>query len=116
MCSSTGVINQQGRAFTHGFEIQFEQATLLYDFSVLAGEPTVSMPLTVLKADGTVERPELPAAGEFAAFTAELEEVANAIEQNVPSPLLAGELARDAIVLCHKQTESVRERREVKVL
>jgi predicted dehydrogenase len=113
--SSSGVINQQGRAFTHGFEIQFEQATLIYDFAVLDGKPVSSQPLTVLKADGTVELAELPAGGEFAPFTAEIDEVAHAIEQGIASPLLSGELARDAIVLCHKQTESVRGRCEVAV-
>ena len=30
-----------------------------------------------------------------------------AINSNTPSPILSGDLARDAIVLAHKQTESV---------
>ena len=42
------------------------------------------------------------------AFEAEIKEVVKAIRSGVPSPILSGDLARDAIVLCHKQTESVK--------
>ena len=46
--AASGVIAQQGRPFTHGFEIYLEKATLLYDFAVLGGEPVLATPLTVL--------------------------------------------------------------------
>ena len=36
--ATSGVINQQGRPFTHGFEIHLEKATLLYELAVLGGE------------------------------------------------------------------------------
>ena len=108
--SSSGVIMQQGRSFTHGFEIHFERATLIYDFAVIDGKPEVAVPLTVLHDDGSVTRPQLEPGDEFAPFTAEIDEMAKSIDQNMASPLLSGELARDAIVLCHWQTESVRER------
>ena len=32
--ATSGVIAQQGRPFTHGFEIYLERATLLFDFAV----------------------------------------------------------------------------------
>ena len=37
--AASGVIAQQGRPFTHGYEIYLEKATLLYDFAVIGGEP-----------------------------------------------------------------------------
>lgn len=110
--ASSGVIDQQGRSFTHAFEIHLEKATLLYDFCVLDGKPTLSMPLTVLTHDGKVKQPKL---GEVDAFAAELAEAARAVKTGKPSELLAGELALDALKLCHKQTESVRTGKLVKV-
>ena len=35
--AACGVIAQQGRPFTHGFEIYLERATLLFDFAAIAG-------------------------------------------------------------------------------
>lgn len=110
--ASSGVIDQQGRSFTHGFEIYLEKATLSYDFAVLGGEPTASMPLTVLTARGKVERPKLR---EVDAFAAELAEAAKAVTTGKSSPFLAGELALDALQLCHKQTLSVRTKKPVKI-
>ena len=45
---------QQGRSFTHGFEIHLERATLAYDFAVVGDQPRVNIPLTVFTADGRV--------------------------------------------------------------
>ncbi len=105
---SGGVIDQRGRDFTHGFEVHFERATVLMDFSVLDGEPVVSMPLTVLKEDGTVERPSLGSGDPVDGFVAEVEEVLRCVEQNQPSAILDGQLAMDALRLCEAQSESVR--------
>ena len=105
--AASGVIAQQGRPFTHGFEIYLEQATLLYDFAVIGGEPVSAMPLTVLTQDGRVERPELRGGDAVTPFEDELTEVVRAVRAGVPSPRLSGELARDAVVLCRKETEAV---------
>lgn len=113
--ASSGVINQQGRPFTQSFEVHFEKATLLYDLAVLGGEGKPLMPLTVLDENGDVLTPELGAGDEISPFAAELEEMLRAVGSNTPSPLLGGELARDAIVLAHKQTESVVNKRPVQV-
>ena len=110
--ATSGVIGQQGRSFTHGFEIYLERATLSYDFSVVGGEPTASVPLTVLTPNGKAERPKLR---EVDAFAAELTEAVKAVSSGKPSPLLAGELALDALKLCHKETQSVRTKKPVKV-
>lgn len=110
--AASGVIHQQGRSFTHGFEVYFEKATITYDSSVLEGQPVESMPLTVLTSRGKVERPKLR---ETDAFAAELTEAVRAVRSGRPSELLAGELALDALTLCQKQTESAQSRRPVKV-
>jgi predicted dehydrogenase len=110
--ASSGVLGQKGRDFTHAFEIYLEKATLLYDFAVLDGKPTLNVPLTVLSADGKVTQPKLP---EGDAFVGELTEAVKAIRTGEPSSLLAGELAMDALALCHKQTQSVVKGKVVKV-
>src|SRR5688500_9655637 len=114
--ATSGVINQQGRPFTHGFEIHLEKATLLFDFAVMADGKHTSLPLTLLNDQGQVEYPTL-AAGDpmLSAFEAEIKEVAMACQSGQASSLLGGDLARDAIVLCHRQTESVRSGRTVAV-
>jgi len=111
--AASGVIAQQGRPFTHGYEVYLEQATLLYDFAVIGGEPAPAMPLTVLTHDGQVERPELCGGDAITPFETELTEVVRAVQSGVPSPLLTGELARDAVVICQKETEAVVTRQPV---
>ncbi len=113
--ATCGVIQQQGRPFTHGFEIHCERATLQYEFAVVGGEGKLLMPLTVFHADGRVEQPDLGAGDPLAAFHGEVEEVRTAASGGMPSAAVHGALARDAIVLCHCQTESVRQRSIVAV-
>lgn len=113
--ATSGVINQQGRPFTHSFEIHLERATLLYDLAVIGSAGEELMPLTVLDERGKVTRPKLKAGDEIAGFVGEIKEVVAAINSGQPSALLGGDLARDAVILCHKQTESVLKGRRVKV-
>jgi predicted dehydrogenase len=105
--AASGVIAHQGRPFTHGYEIYLERATLLFDFAVIGGEAVLATPVTVLTADGKAERPQLTAGDAITPFENELTEVLRAVESGTPSPLLAGSLARDAVVICQKETESV---------
>lgn len=111
----SGVIYQQGRSFTHAFEIHLEKATLLFDFAVIGDQALTPMPLTVLEASGKVERPQLGSGDPIEGFVAELTEATKAVESGVPSPLLRGELARDALILCQRQTCSVIEQRKLPV-
>jgi predicted dehydrogenase len=114
--SATGVINQQGRSFTHGFEIYLEKATLYFDLAVLAGGKMQITPLTLINGKGKAEQPKLPPGDPMlAAFDAEIPEVVKSITTSKPSALLSGALARDAIVLCHKQTQAVKTGRTVKI-
>jgi predicted dehydrogenase len=112
---TSGVIHQQGRGFSAAFEIHLERATLLYDFAVVDGKPETAMPLTVLRHDGKVERPKLESADPVDSFTAELTEATKCVRTGKRSALLDGELARDAITLCQKQTESIRKGRMVTI-
>src|SRR5690606_2918738 len=86
----SGVIHQQGRPFTHGFEIHLEKATLLYEMAVIDGKVELMMPLTVLTdaQESNVERPDLGAGDDITAFEKEIQEVARAIESGRPSPVL----------------------------
>ncbi len=103
----SGALAQQGRSFTNSFEIYLERATLLFDFAVIGDQPTVSTPLTVLDDKGKVQRPKLPLGDPLAGFVNEMKEVVRSIRTGKPSPILGGELARDAVLLCQKQTQSV---------
>ena len=108
----SGVINQQGRPLTHGYEIHLERATLQFEFAAFADVAEL-MPLKVLTDQGRVLRPKFKGGDEIAGFVEEIKEVAKAIRTGQPSTILSGELARDAVVLCHKQTDSVRRGRPV---
>ena len=113
--AASGVIDQQGRPFTHGFEIYLEQATLLYEHATIGKGLDANLPLTVLENNGKVKRPKLGGGDPVNSFVREISEVVRAVEAGQPSPVLDGRLARDAVVLCQKQTESVRRGRAVKV-
>jgi predicted dehydrogenase len=114
--AASGVINQQGRPFTHGFEIHLARGTMFFDFAVLAGGKMLSTPLTVLDAKGNADQPAMPPGDPMlTAFTAEIKEVAQCLKSSKSSDLLSGGLARDAIVLCHKQQAAVKSGKMVKV-
>ncbi|HYH67669.1 MAG TPA: Gfo/Idh/MocA family oxidoreductase [Urbifossiella sp.] len=106
-CSS-GAVCMGGRPFTHGFEMYLEKASLVYS----AGGP----PLTLLTADGKSTQPELAGGGDpLAAFADELTAAAEGVRTGVEPDLLSGRLARDALVLCHREIESVKTGRAVAV-
>lgn len=106
--AASGVIDQQGRPFTHGFEIYLEKATLLFDYASLAKVPDALLPLSVLTADGRVRRPKRGGGDPVEAFVAELKEVIRTVRRDHTSLVLDAQLAHDAILLCQKQTESAR--------
>lgn len=112
--ATSGVINQQGREFTHGFEIHLEKATLHFEFAAFRDGPEL-MPLKVLTSDGSVVRPQLGEGDPVRGFEGEIAEAVRCVQSGQPSAILSGDLARDAIVLCHKQTESARQRRPLSV-
>ena len=106
-CSS-GALAQKGRPFVHGYEIYLEKATLVYESG--------TTPLTVLSADGKTKQPKLKSGGEATSgFTAEIQAAVDGIKTGKEPDLLSGKLARDALVLCHKECQSVRSGKAVAV-
>jgi len=113
--AASGVIDQQGRPFTHAYEIYLERATLLFDAAGIGKDWVVGYPVTVLTDKGKVVRPKLGSGDMCDAFVDEIKEVVRAVRTQTPSKLLAGKLACDAVVLCQKQTLSVQRGRPVKI-
>lgn len=106
-CSS-GAVAMKGRPFVHGYELYLEKATLIYESG--------TCPLTVLKADGTNEQPKLSGGDDATtAFTLEIQGAVDGIKANREPDLLDGKLARDALVLCYRECESVKSGKVVAV-
>jgi predicted dehydrogenase len=106
-CSS-GALAQKGRPFVHGYEIYLEKATLVYESG--------TCPLTLYTEDGKAEQIQLGGGADATtAFTLELEAAVAGVESGKEPDLLSGKLARDALVLCHKECESVRTGRAVAI-
>ncbi|MFO0939085.1 MAG: Gfo/Idh/MocA family oxidoreductase [Gemmataceae bacterium] len=99
-CSS-GAASMPGRQFVHGFEIYLEKATLSLN--------SAGVPFTVFGADGSATQPSLPGGGDpIASFTLELQAAVDGIAAGKAPDLLSGQLARDALVLCQRECESVK--------
>ena len=112
--ATSGTIDQQGRPFTHGYEIHLEQATLQFEYAALQGVDEL-MPLKVLHRDGSVQLVEIENGDPAQAFVNEIKAVVEAIEQGETNEILGGELARDAITICHAQSKSVKENRVISI-
>ncbi len=99
-CSS-GAVAMPGRPFVHGYEIYFEKATLVYESG--------TCPLTLLGADGKSSQPPIAGSGDpIVSFTREIQTAVDGIAAGKSPDLLSGQLARDALVMCYKECESVR--------
>lgn len=113
--AESGALSQSGRPFKHGFEIYLERATIAFEFANLAGTGHVATPLSVILPDGTVEHPTLGSGDPIDAFVSELTLATRAADTGVEEPALAGGLARQALVLCHAEMESVRSGRFIPI-
>jgi predicted dehydrogenase len=106
-CSS-GAVAMSGRPFVHGYEIYLEKATVSYDSS--------GTPLTVYTADGKSSNPQLPGGSDpLTAFAVEIQAAVDAAVAGREPDLLSGKLARDALVMCLKECESVKMGRPVMI-
>lgn len=112
--STGGVINQQGRPFTHGFEIHLERATMHFEYAAL-NDGDESMPLKILTSDDKVIRPTISDGDPLNGFIAEIGEVVASIESGTASPILSGDLARDAVEMCRAQEVSVAMGKEIRL-
>ena len=115
VAASSGVIRQQGRGFTHGFELHLEQATIQFEFAVMGKENRMIMPVTVFTEDGISMEPDLGNGDPTDAFVAEVEEVVKSVNAGKATDLLAGDIAHDAILICQKQSDSVERGRSVPI-
>jgi predicted dehydrogenase len=113
--ATSGTIDQQGRPFTHGFEIHLERATLAFDFAVIGGTGKYLCEPMLLDSNGSVQRPEFAGGDPIDAFVNELREVTRSIGDGKTSEVLGAILAQDAIRLCEKQSESLLSGGPVKV-
>jgi predicted dehydrogenase len=112
----SGGIAATGYQFGHGFELYLENATIFFDAGTVAGEWTVSRPLTLVTNDGKAIQPELDASDSWCgAFTDELQVAVDAVRSGVEPRILSGELARDALKLCHAEAKSIATRQAVDV-
>lgn len=100
--ATCGVTDTPGRPFCHGYEVQFEQATLQFEFVALQ-DGVEAMPLKVLHADGRIERPSLGSGDPIEAFAHELRAAAVMAGGGTPEPILDGELAAEALAICQAQ-------------
>jgi len=104
-CTS-GALAMSGRPFTHGYELYLERSTLMYE----AGGP-----ITKYTA-GKSETVTPPGGGdEITAFAEEIQTAVDAVKTGKLPDLLSGQLARDALVMCHKEIESATTRKLVAV-
>jgi predicted dehydrogenase len=105
--ASSGAVAMPGRPFVHGFDVYLERATLTYS--------SAGVPLTVYTADGKSTKPDLAGGDPILAFADELQTAVNAATAGKVPDLLSGQLARDALVLCHREIESVKAGRAIAV-
>ena len=67
-----------------------------------------SLSLKILLPDGSIEKPDLAGGDDITGFEGEITEVVECIQSGRESEILGGELARDAILLAEKQSQSVK--------
>jgi predicted dehydrogenase len=113
--ATSGTINQQGRPFTHAFEIQLEKATLAFDFAVIGGAGQYLCEPMLLDSNGNVQKPELAGGDPIDAFANELREVTHCVRDGKTSEVLGAILAQDAMRMCEAQTVSLRTERAVAI-
>lgn len=102
----SGAIAMPGRAFQHGFDLQFEKATVAYS--------SAGIPLTVYTKDGKSTQPVLKGpAGPVEAFTMEIQSAVNGVRKGVCPPELSAQLAREALSLCQYECKSALNNKEV---
>jgi predicted dehydrogenase len=97
----SGALAQKGRPFVHGYELYLEKATLVYQSG--------ATPLTLLSEDGQSERPKLEGDDDpIAAFASEIQAAVDGVQARREPDLLSGKLARDALMMCYRECDSVK--------
>lgn len=102
---SGGVSDTPGRPFTHGYEVQFEEATIHFEFAAYSDGTTATIPVTVLHCDGRIEKPDLGNPDPVEAFRREVDLVIDCVDNGELSYILDPHVAADAIKICEMQME-----------
>lgn len=110
----SGALSQAGRPFAHGFDFYLERATLSFCFASIAGDGQTN-PLAVILPGGSVERPDLGSGDPIEAFTRELTVAVEAVASETEPARLSGTLARQALVTCLAEVQSVKSRQAVAI-
>ncbi len=101
--SGGGVIDSPARGFTHGYDVSFENATVQFEFAAYADGSTNIIPVTIMNADGSVQRPELGDGDPITAFLDEINAAARCVDLGEKSAILDASTAADAIEICEMQ-------------
>ncbi len=105
----SGGIAAGGLKFASSFELFLENATIQYDAGTYGDEWVVNRPLTLITNDGEITTPDPGGSGEWcAAFTEELQAAVDGVHAGETPAVLSGQLACDALRLCHAEAESMR--------
>lgn len=100
LSATSGAIAMPGRAFQHGFDLQFEKATVVYSSG--------GIPLTVFTKDGKVQQPNLNISSDpVDAFAREIQCAIQGIKKGAAPEALCPILAREALGLCFQECQSV---------
>ncbi len=78
-------------------------ATVQFEFAAYADGSTMLIPVTVMHADGSIEKPELGDGDPVTAFVAEIEAAARCVDEGELSPILDARIAADALRICEMQ-------------
>lgn len=104
----SGGIAAKGLAFGHGFELYFDDATLMFDAGTYGGEWVVNRPLSLISNDGKIAPVDLAADDSWCgAFTKELQTAVDHLKSGAAAGPLSGELALDALKMCYAEAESI---------
>ena len=98
-----GVIGSPGRPFTHGFEANFEDATMQLEFAAFADGSSAEIPLVLVDRHGNVTRPDGGDGDPVAAFVRQAEAVQRWIGGGPRHAALAPVHAVEALRLCEAQ-------------
>ena len=100
-----GWLSQEGCPFEHGYDVFFEEATLKYN-SLWTQSPVL------LTRDGKTRKPRLPGKD---GFVGELQEAVEAVRKGCESEILSGRGARNSLLLCLREIQSIKTGRKVRV-
>lgn len=103
--AQSGALNASGLEFEHGYDIFLEHATITHNSS--CGENVV-----IYTQDGEEKNATIP---EIDGYSAEIKYVMECIDSDIEPEILSGEGARDSLMLCLKECESVKSGKTVSI-